>query len=75
MKQTLIITKKNNAQIVSPLLLAKAHVLADLACRLRNRLKMYAAGPAATAALKREARQAEADARDALRGAYGCNAR
>lgn len=69
--QTLLITKANKAQIVSPLLLAQAHVLADLACRLRNRLKMYAAGPAATAALKREAEQAEENARDALRGAYG----
>lgn len=69
--QTLLITKANKAQVVSPLLLAQAHVLADLACRLRNRLKMYAAGPAATAALKREAEQAEENARDALRGAYG----
>lgn len=69
--QNLIITKRNKAQIVSPLLLAQAHVLADLACRLRNRLKMYHAGPAAVAALKREAGQAEADARAALRGAYG----
>lgn len=69
--QTLLITKTNKAQVVSPLLLAQAHVLADLACRLRNRLKMYAAGPQAVAALKREAAQAEENARDALRGAYG----
>lgn len=69
--QNLIITKRNTAQVVSPLLLAQAHVLADMACRLRNRLKMYHAGPQAVAALKREAAQAEENARDALRGAYG----
>jgi hypothetical protein len=71
MKQTLIHTKTNPAKVASPLMLAQAHVLADLAQRLRNRMKMYSAGPAATAALKREAQQAEDNAREALRGAYG----
>ncbi|QHR68031.1 hypothetical protein sortregn_9 [Escherichia phage sortregn] len=71
MKQTLLPTKTNKAQLVNPLLLKQAHILIEVAMILRNRLKMYAAGPAATAALKREARQAEDDARELIRGAYG----
>lgn len=74
MKQTLIHTKANKAQLVNPLLLKQAHILIEVAMILRNRLKMYAAGPEATKALKREAAQAEDDARDLIRGAYGYNA-
>lgn len=74
MKQTLIHTSNNKAQIVNPLLLKQAHILIEVAMILRNRLKMYAAGPAATKALKREAAQAEDDARELIRGAYGYRA-
>lgn len=69
--QNLIITKRNTAKIVSPLLLAQAHVLADFANKLRNHVKMYAASPRARDVLLREAAQAEENAREALRGAYG----
>lgn len=74
MKKTLIHTKTNNAQVVNWMLLKQAHILIEVAQILRNRLKMYAAGPHATAALKREAAQAENDARELIRGAYGYRA-
>jgi len=75
MKQTLLHTKTNKAQLVNPLLLKQAHILIETAMILRNRLKMYAAGPLAKAALTREAVQAENDARELIRGAYGYNAK
>lgn len=71
MKQTLIHTKTNNAKVVNDLLLKQSHILVEVAGVLRNRIKMYAASPRAVAAMKREAEQAEADARELLRGAYG----
>ncbi|QQV88605.1 hypothetical protein [Kosakonia phage Kc237] len=66
-----IFARANKAQIVSPLLLAQAQTLAFNAQCLTNRLRMWAAGPEAVKATKREIAQMMADANDALRGAYG----
>lgn len=74
MEKALIQTKTNKAIVINWMLLKQAHILIEVAMILRNRLKMYAAGPHATAALKREAAQAESDARELIRGAYGYGA-
>lgn len=73
MKQTLIHTspRRSKSNVINYHLLAQAFIMVETAFILRNRLKMYAAGPEATKALKREAAQAEDDARELIRGAYG----
>lgn len=71
MKQTLIHTKTNRAKLVSPLLLKQAQTLAFNAQCLTNRLRMWAAGPEAMKATRREIAELMANANDALRKAYG----
>lgn len=66
-----VFSRPNRAKIVSRLMLAQAHVMADAAQRGKNILRMYHAGPQAVAAMKREVKQHEDNARDALRKAYG----
>ena len=73
MKQTLIHTssRRSKSHVINQHLLAQAFVMVETALILRNRLKMYNAGPLAKAALTREAQKAEDDARELIRGAYG----
>lgn len=66
-----IFSRPNRAKVASWLMLAQAQTLAFNAQCLQNRLRMWAAGPEAVKATKREIRETMAHANDALRKAYG----